>query len=140
MHSFPMATSLRSLVHSVPVLLGALTLYACSSESSPSDAAAGNGGSAGAAAGMAASTAGTPATTGGSSGSTSGGSGDAGTPGASGSATAGAGGTTAGAGGAAAGAGGMPPDVSPEGDGDSEVGPNYTKDPILNTKLTGSRF
>lgn len=59
--------------------------------------------------------------------------------------TAGAAGASGGAGGAAGGSGGSGgsvPDVNPEGDGDSDVGPIYTKDPDLTDqgKTKGKKF
>jgi iron(III)-enterobactin esterase len=103
---------------------------------------AGNGNGGGSAAGMPSagnSAAGQPTTAG------TGGGGAAGAPSGGTNATAGAAGETAGSGGAAAGSGGSAgsaPDVSAEGDGNSDVGPTYTKDPDLTDqgKTKGKKF
>jgi enterochelin esterase-like enzyme len=131
----------RSLSIAVRMLAACGALAACSEDAAPSTnaGAAGSNPSGGADAGSAAA------------GSASGGSE------ASGGSIAGMGaqgGTSAGnEGGGAGGAGGLPsagtggtggslPDVSPEGDGDFEVGPTYTKDPNLTDlgKPRGKKF
>ncbi len=139
-----MVISSRRLAHSSWLVGGALalggmagSLGACSAEDTPGTGTAGSGTTGGASAGMAA---------GGSSGSAGSsvgaGSNAGGNAGSAGSSSSGAGGSSAGGGGGNAGSGGMVPDVSPEGDGDFEVGPTYTKDPDLqdNGAPKGKKF
>lgn len=145
-----MVISSRGLARSAWFLSGTLTLGAtavglgaCSTDETPADTStAGTTSTAGSS-----TTAG--ATAGGSGGvSTTGGTGTAGSDSAGSSSVSGTstGGTTAGTGGGpsggAAGSGGSAPDVSPEGDGDFEVGPTYTKDPNLTDqqKTKGKKF
>ena len=144
-----MVISSRGLAQSAWFALGAVALGAmgtglgaCTTDETPAEMG----------------TAGTPSSSGGASagtasggiagsttaaGTATGGTDSAGTSSASGSssggATGGAGGSTSGG---AAGSGGSAPDVSPEGDGDFEIGPNYTKDPNLNDqqKTKGKKF
>jgi enterochelin esterase-like enzyme len=143
-----MVISSRGLAQSAWFLSGAVALGAmgaglgaCSSDETPADTAAAgtnpttNGGS----------TAGTP-TGGSAAGNSAAGTGSGGNDtggSASGSGTGGAVGGSAGAvAGGAAGSGGSTPDVSPEGDGDFEIGPTYTKDPNLNDQqqTRGKKF
>ncbi|HEX2869818.1 MAG TPA: alpha/beta hydrolase-fold protein [Polyangiaceae bacterium] len=118
-------------------------LGACSSDEAPTDmATAGttsvtNGGT------TAGSAIGGTAAGNAAAGTSSGGSDAAGSSSTSGSSAGGAsGGTAGGSAGGAAGSGGTTPDVSPEGDGDFEVGPTYTKDPNLTDqqKPKGKKF
>jgi iron(III)-enterobactin esterase len=141
-----MPGSLRFFAHSASVcsLLGSVyLLVGCGTEDPAPAGTAGAGNTGGSAAGMATGgTSGGGAAAGSSSaaGSSVGGSGVGGSSaGSSGAPSAGAGGSAVGG---SAGTGGSAPDVSPEGDGDSEIGPTYMKDPNLNDlgKAKGKKF
>ncbi|RYZ05859.1 MAG: enterobactin esterase [Myxococcales bacterium] len=158
-----MVSSLRSFAQSASLLafggyLGALA--ACSSEDSPVGGAAGSapsgaggsavagtpsGGNGGSSAAAGTATTGGAASGNGSTGGSGvsiGGAGGSAGPGGSGGSSGAAGTATGGGSGGSGGSGGMLPEVSSEGDGDSEVGPTYTKDPDLNDQKNprGKKF
>ncbi len=133
--SFAYSASLATLSSYIALLAG------CSSDDSPVTGSGGSAPAGGSSAGQSAAGTAGSVTNGGSPMAGSGGSGGtmAGGAGAStgGSSTGGGGGGTGGVG-----AGGSVPDVSPEGDGDSEIGPTYTVDPDLmdSGKTKGKKF
>jgi enterochelin esterase family protein len=140
-----MLTSSRSLARSAWFLTGALAfgggiaaLGACTADDTGGSGGAGAPANGGTSAGTASG--GNPADMT-QAGTSAGGVGGGGTATSGG---AGSGGVSGGSGGAAgsAGMGGMLPDVSPEGDGDIMVGPNYMKDPNLTDlgKTKGKKF
>lgn len=145
-----MVISSRGRAQSVWSLTGALALGAmgaglgaCSSDEAPTDMAAAGTTSATNGGTTAGSAIGGSAAGNAAAGTGSGGSDAAGSSSTSGSSAGGAiGGTAGSSAGGAAGSGGTTPDVSPEGDGDFEVGPTYTKDPNLTDqqKPKGKKF